>query len=390
MKTQRKTTARWALELVCYLVMLIQGVQLAGYQYNLIYITEEFHLSDTAIGLLSCMQFLPALVVPLLCGGLLDRFDKKKIAAVCEVLLALGCGMIFCSRGMGLLVAGMLLAGGGTAMIPALTTTLLAETDPAKSNHYASMVVVCYSIGTVVSPLGLSFLIARGMPWRGLYAMLLLAAGLLALSFWRMRPAIRLELHEAPQEAPEKFRFGVLALLFVAFGMLYNATEMGFTTFLSTYFARLADETGASLSISVVGLTMVASRVAAGRIRRGKEGVVTLCALGAGGAALAMAFLPARGLSLAWCVLFGLIAGPCWPMMMSLAIDCFPASSGRMSTLILVGAGLGGMLSNLGMGVVSDRFGVAAAYLVPAAEVLLCAAVMAGIARRRKKDGAGV
>ena len=67
MKTQRKTTARWAFELACYLVMLIQGVQLAGYQYSLIYITEEFHLTDTAIGLLSCMQFLPTLVVPLLC-----------------------------------------------------------------------------------------------------------------------------------------------------------------------------------------------------------------------------------------------------------------------------------------------------------------------------------
>ena len=77
METQRKTTARWAFELACYLVMLIQGVQLAGYQYSLIYITEEFHLSDTAIGLLSCMQFLPTLVVPLLCGGLLDRFEKK-------------------------------------------------------------------------------------------------------------------------------------------------------------------------------------------------------------------------------------------------------------------------------------------------------------------------
>lgn len=78
MKTQRKTTASWAFELACYLVMLIQGVQFAGYQYSLIYITEEFHLTDTAIGLLSCMQFLPTLVVPLLCGGLLDRFEKKR------------------------------------------------------------------------------------------------------------------------------------------------------------------------------------------------------------------------------------------------------------------------------------------------------------------------
>ena len=390
MKTQRKTTARWAFELACYLVMLIQGVQLAGYQYSLIYITEEFHLTDTAIGLLSCMQFLPTLVVPLLCGGLLDRFEKKKIAAVCVGLFAVGCGLIAVSGNVLLLAGGIGLLVCGTAMLPALMTTLLAETDPARSNYYASMTEVFYSIGTVASPLVLSLLIRRGMPWCGLYLALAVGAVGLIAAFLRMRPAIRVELREAPGETPEKFRLGALALLFIAFGMLYTMTEVGFTTFLSTYFARLSDETGASLSISIVGLTMVLSRMAAGRIRRHKERIAAMCAAGAACAALAMALFPARGVALVWCVLFGLIAGPCWPMMMSLAIDSFPGSAGRMTTLILAGAGLGGLAVNLGMGFFSDACGVAASYLFPAGSALLCAAVMAGIARCRKKDGAGV
>ena len=285
--------------------------------------------------------------------------------------------------GIGLLVCG-------TAMLPALMTTLLAETDPARSNYYASMTEVFYSIGTVASPLMLSFLIRRGMPWYGLYLALAVGAVGLIAAFLRMRPAIRVELKEAPGETPEKFRLGTLALLFIAFGMLHTMMEVGFTTFLSTYFARLSDETGASLSISIVGLTMVVSRMAAGRIRRHKERIAAMCAAGAACAALAMALLPARGVALVWCVLFGLIAGPCWPMMMSLAIDSFPGSAGRMTTLILAGAGLGGLAVNLGMGFFSDACGVAASYLFPAGSALLCAAVMAGIARCRKKDGAGV
>ena len=66
-------------EYTCYMFMLMFGVQLAGYQYSLIYIMQEFSLNNTTLGLLSSMQFLPSLIVPLLCGGLVDRYNKRWI-----------------------------------------------------------------------------------------------------------------------------------------------------------------------------------------------------------------------------------------------------------------------------------------------------------------------
>ena len=112
-------------EYTCYMFMLLFGVQLAGYQYSLIYIMQEFSLNNTTLGLLSSMQFLPNLIVPLLCGGLVDRYNKRWIAVGCAAAYAVGCACVFCSASMGMLVAGIGILACGSAMAPAVLTLSL-------------------------------------------------------------------------------------------------------------------------------------------------------------------------------------------------------------------------------------------------------------------------
>lgn len=375
-------------EYTCYMFMLLFGMQLAGYQYSLIYITQEFSLNNTALGLLSSMQFLPNLIVPLLCGGLVDRYDKRWIASICAAAYAVGSVCVFCSASMGMLATGIGILACGSAMAPAVLTTLLAEMDPVNSNRYANMVEVFYSLGTVVAPIGLAWLVGRGMPWRGLYAVIMVGSLVVAVALGCMHPQRKVALHQAEQEPVGKFRLNLTAWMLIAFAMLYNFVEPGFTTFASTYFTEAVGDTwGASISISLIGLTMVVSRMISSRLHGVKEKLILSGVLGAGMAGLLMALLPFKGVSVLWCVLFGLIAGPCWPMMMSVAIDCFPKSSGRMTTLIMVGGGIGGLLVSPLMGMVSDMAGVARSYLVVTIAALLGAAVIWVLYRHRKKKG---
>ena len=45
------------------------------------------------------------------------------------------------------------------------------------------MIEVFYSVGNVISPIGLSWLISLGMPWRGLYAVVMAGSAAVAITF---------------------------------------------------------------------------------------------------------------------------------------------------------------------------------------------------------------
>ena len=75
------------------------------------------------------------------------------------------------------------------------------------------------------------------------------------------------------------------------------------------------------------------------------------------------------------------------PMMMSVAIDCFPRNAGRVTSLIMAGSGIGGILVTPLMGMVSDAIGIAPAYLVSVAAAVLAAVAISIVYRYRKKRG---
>ena len=116
----RTNKKRLIFEYACYMFMMLYGLQLTGYQYSLIYISKEFSLSNTALGFLSSMQFLPNLIVPLFCGGLVDKYDKRKIAALCAAAYGTGSACILFSTSIVMLAAGIGILACGSAMAPAV------------------------------------------------------------------------------------------------------------------------------------------------------------------------------------------------------------------------------------------------------------------------------
>ena len=138
-----KKAGNTVFEYTCYMLMLMIGLQLAGYQYSLIYITKEFTLTNTQMGLLTSMQFVPTLLMPLLFGGLLDKYNKRVISAICAVVYCLGSVCVLLSESIVMLAIGIFVLASGGAIAPSALPTLLTELDPQNSNRYANLLICC-------------------------------------------------------------------------------------------------------------------------------------------------------------------------------------------------------------------------------------------------------
>ena len=355
--------------------MLIIGLQIAGFQYLIIYISEEYGFSASQAGLLASVQFIPMFLVPLLFGQMLDKYPKRIIAGLCALCYAAGSLLIILFHSVVPLIAGIFVIAIGASISPAMVTVFLAEIAPEKTREYANIVEVFYSLGNVISPLALSVLIAKGMNWRGLYYFVLVAGiGIGAVLFFSKVDSGDL-IAEAREE--EKFRFDLLLILLIAYAFLYNMIEMGFMNYCSTYFTELfGDDLAAGLSISLVGGSMVISKLISSRLKTDKGTVIIISMILSGMSSAMMFILPGRRLSLVWCLLFGLLTGPSWPTLMSYGIELYPSHSGRVTTLIMLGGGIGGMTVGPLMGLLADASGIASSYIIVSASAFAGALVI--------------
>ncbi|MBR6135399.1 MAG: MFS transporter [Clostridia bacterium] len=371
------------------LLMVIIGTQLSGYQYSTIYINEEYALTNTEIGLLSMMQFIPMLIMPILFGGAIDRYDKRLLAILCAVCYFSGSLIIFLFRSTISLIIGIFVNASGGSMAPAIVTVLLAEINPAKEREYTSFVEASYSSGLVLAPLLLGFLIGKGiMDWRGVFliASIMSVVSVVLLTVSRAEPVKKLE---KAKNANDRFRLDFVIVMLILFGLIYTMMEIGFTTYSALYFMELFDyELGARLSVSLVGFAMVVSKLASARFRSKKENTLIFCALSSLVVNLFMVIFPGKILSVIWCVLFGLVAGPCWPTLMSTALERYYSNAGRITTIILLGSGIGGIVVSPIMGILIDAIGVRLSYIIVSVCALLAAVTVILILLDDKKKKA--
>ncbi|MGI6665137.1 MAG: MFS transporter [Christensenellaceae bacterium] len=385
MKT--KEVSRKTYAFFCCVSMLVIGIQVAGYQYILLDIADGFSLNLTGMGALASAQFLPNMIAPLLFGGLVDKKNKKTLMLLCICAYALGSLVILFSSGVVFLVVGIVILGSGGALMPTILTVMLAEQNPAESAFYANLVEVFYSAGTVVAPPLIALLMGLGMQWKGLYAIVVVLAILLfLLHLFLKTPSVpQKPLPHAAEQGGLKAVLTPVGILLIVFGGVYCAVEGGFCNFLTPYFKEgLGADTQASLALSMIGIAMVVVRLATAKINKHKEMMVVFSCLFGGVAALLMILVPGKNSSFLWSILFGIAVAPAWPFMMSTAVDAFPHNAGRMTTLIMVGNGLGGMLVSPVMGFLSDHFGVIFSYSFVVLTALVAAGCFFWIRKLRK------
>ncbi|MBS6510856.1 MAG: MFS transporter, partial [Clostridiales bacterium] len=331
-----------------YLISLVTGMQTAGYQYIIISMRDEFALSNAGMAVLGSVQSVVGLLMSFVFSRFIDKVDKRKLLFTGGGIYILGCLCNGFSSGAGMTIAALVIAGIGGNVLSTALYPALCSTDPQNSSKYTNMLQVFYGAGAMIAPMALSvFMGSGGMNWRGHY-LIISASMLLMLALSALvRPETSMRLEREVQVAQQAerpnfakiYRTAAFWLLSLSIG-LYMCMETGLMNYARQYFEAIDDPKSAGLAISVSWGLMLPTRFIASKMKRHKGKMVCISFLFAGLAMLLMAVLRIPVVSLIWCAIFGLFAGPGWPTILSIGMDTFPRESGKAYSLICIGSGL--------------------------------------------------
>lgn len=380
---------------LAYFTMFIFGLQVCGQQFILLDIAEEYEMNNTAMGALSSIGFIAGLCSTILLGGLIDKKNQRLLTAVCSACMAAGCLLILLVPNFIGLIIGMTIVGFAGSLLPAAVPVMLSKYDPAHSSRYASITEVAYSAGSVAGPLLMAAMMGQGISWRALYVIVaVLSAFIAAALFWMRSPKVvgMGELVFAQNKGSILSVLTPAGILIVLAGLTYSSMEAGINSYAKPYFTEAyPNPTAASTTIAIIAVAMVVSKLFSGMIHKHKAAVAAACCLGGSIMTFLMVLAPGAWSSYIWCILFGLIAGPAWPLTMSVAIDSFPENSGRIGTMLSMGGSTGGATAGIFMGMLADHFGLRLCFLYPAAAGFLAMVALLGVralSRKKKKTQA--
>jgi len=347
---------------LCYLGSVIIGMQSAGYQAILYDIAAEFSMSATGQGTLAAIQYISGLVVPLVFGGLADRFRKRDVICVFAAVYVAGSLLAVFSGSQVVFSIAVFVVGAAFSMLGALFPASIVETDPANGAKNNSLQNVAFSVGAVASPLFMGALIENGANWRVLYAIIaassvLIIALLLAM---RVQPVNITDQNEG--KVGIRGLFALVGVFWVAILFSCGSMENGIVGFLKNFFVQeLGTEALGGVAVSLFWVSMIPSRLLCGYFKNQKL-LVKICMAGAALCCLGLGFVRNGVLALILVGLAGFFQGPVYPAISTMAMQASPENMGLISSLMLVFSNAGGMLVNLAMGPVSDGLGIGGAF----------------------------
>jgi predicted MFS family arabinose efflux permease len=127
-------------------------------------IRHEFHLSDTALGLLTGLTFaIPAAIVSVPFGMLADRVERSRLLAACLALWSMATALCGLVGSFGQLVAARMLVAIGEAAGSPASTSMVADLYPRR--HRSTAIGFHY----MALPVGATLAIGVGGMLAGLY-----------------------------------------------------------------------------------------------------------------------------------------------------------------------------------------------------------------------------
>lgn len=347
---------------LCYLGSVVIGMQSAGYQAILFDIAAEFSMSATGQGTLAAIQYISGIIVPLVFGGLADRFRKRDVICVFAAVYAVGSLIAVFSGSQTVFCIAVFIVGAAFSMLGALFPASIVETDPAKGARNNSLQNVAFSIGAVASPLFMGALIESGVNWRALYIIIAASSALLIalLMGMKVQPVNITDQREG--KAGLRALFALVGVFWVAILFSCGSMENGIVGFLKNFFVQeMNTEALGGLAVSLFWVAMIPSRLLCGYFKNQKL-LVKICMAGAALCCLGLGFVRNSTLALVLVGLAGFFQGPVYPAVSTMAMQASPENMGLISSIMLVFSNAGGMLVNFAMGPVSDGLGIGGAF----------------------------
>jgi FHS family glucose/mannose:H+ symporter-like MFS transporter len=348
---------RTLLPLVCGCLFAF-GFVTGGIQLVLADIAGEFGMRYTAMGSIVTMYFIATLCMPVLFGHLGDKFGKKKVLALAFAFFVSGCLLAMLAQNAGGLYIGMFVMGAGVSVGECMGTAALSDSHPEKSEKNLNLSQSFFSGGSVVSPFIIMALMGAGFSWRIVYissaVIFLFFIPLLKISTFSVRPPEGGHTLER-QPVFSLLKSKILIVLVVCL-LIYVGIESGVAYFADSFFTvELGQQSFSAAAISLYWLAVTLSRILFGVLDVNAQKVLTASF---GLAAVVLAFLAIGAnapLALALCVVTGFLYGPVWPMLVAQAAKRFTASSGTVTSIMMIGGGAGGAFVPVWMGLVADH-----------------------------------
>lgn len=351
---------------LCYLGSVIIGMQSAGYQAILYDIAAEFSMNATGQGTLAAIQYISGIIIPLVFGGLADRFRKRDVLCVFLAVYVVGSLLAVFSGGQTVFSIAVFIIGAAFSMLAALFPASIVETDPARGARNNSLQNVFFSIGAVVSPLFMGALIENGANWRVLYTIIAVSSAVVIALLMAMKVQPVNITDQKEGKAGIRGLFALVGVFWVAILFSCGSMENGIVGFLKNFFVQeLNTEALGGVAVSLFWVAMIPSRLLCGYFKNQKL-LVKICMAGAALCCLGLGFARNGVLAMILVGLAGFFQGPVYPAISTMAMQTSPENMGLISSLMLVFSNAGGMLVNFAMGPVSDGLGIGGAFFFAA------------------------
>ncbi len=369
---------------VIYFIGLLLGIEMGGLQFVILKIADEFSLSQAAMGSIVSIEFIAMMVAALFIGILSDRIGKKKVIVVFSAVFA-GSALLCAMAGtVTVLNAGVCGIGIAFGALEGAVTAALSDAYAEKSAKHVAMMQGFLGLGAVLSPLAVDCAMDMGASWRFLFwfcAAFAATATILTL-FAQFKRCQKTESKET-----QKFILKEAILLSALAGIFcYQFMENGITSFVDSFFVNVIHERGVSaMSLSIFWAAMALSRILFSLLYQYRNRIIPFVCLFA---SLFLFGLRFAGSPMAAIILIGVLGicyGPISPYLMNFAVEHYPHMSGAAAGIMLACSGIGGSVSPILIGLISDSVGLRVAFIVVGVMAFAeCVLVIKGISASRK------
>ena len=374
-----------------YIVFFFLGCFFSGNQLLVHYAASHFNASDMQLGYIIAAMYVGSLSMVLILGELSEKIGKRAGVVIAALCYSTGALFIALSDTVSLSILSFLIFGCGSGGIEAVLFSLIGDYNGEKTFKVMNLTQATFSIGAVLGPLIITWLIGFAS-YKIIYGLMWFLIALIAVLFIISREI------DSFTHRPEHHEGGFLALrlirnpamlAFMIILMLAIGCETSVTYWLVSYFDDLGVIALGSLGLSLYWMSSIPGRLIGASIRNtGRFLIICFLIACLGIFLLLMISLPA--LKLIGIVLTGLALAPVYPCISTLGARLYPERSASAFSLMVFSCGLGGALAQPVIGAVAEYRSIENVYSgISVMMVLLAVAISFAVRISRKEEMPG-
>jgi FHS family glucose/mannose:H+ symporter-like MFS transporter len=324
-------------------------------------VVQKFNLAEIEAGYLVSILPFGILAGSLLFGPVVDRYGYKALLIICALLVLLGMEGIAYAANIMTLNSSVFLIGFGGGVLNGATNALVADISDKTKGANLSLLGVFYGLGALGMPTILNVL-KNLFSTEGIISsvggfILLVAILFLFVSF----PKPKLT-----QGFPIKDGVKLLkspALLLAGLFLFFTSGLEGVANnWLTSYLEKVRhiDSGNALLALSVLAMSLTASRILLGRILKifSSQKIFFISLFTGMGAIVILYAATSYTAILCGIILLGVGMSTGFPLMLGYVAELFSGLSGTAFSVVLVIALTGNMLINYSMGIAAQQKGI--------------------------------